>query len=77
MVVSASGHCASERTARWNQAALCTRLPPKHARRGNLYVLEADLEELVNVVGDRPEIAGELSSVLREHIERMSIRSKG
>ena len=42
-----------------------------------LYDLEADPEELTNVVGQHPDVAKELSRRLDDHIERMKPLTNG
>jgi len=69
-VVTAFGNHASIRTHKWNYVQ-----PWKKGRRGGsgryeLYDLEADPQELTNVLDQHPDVGRELAAQLAEHLRR-------
>ncbi|MBM3498193.1 MAG: hypothetical protein FJX74_05935 [Armatimonadetes bacterium] len=76
-VVTAFGHYASLRTARWNYVRPWTPLPGDRRGRQDLYDLEADPEELTNVLADHREVAVELDTLLTDHIRTHAPLTRG
>ena len=76
-IVTAFGHYASVRTARWNCVTPWAELPTRHSPRHDLYDLEDDPEELTNVVDDHPNVVKELSDWLSAHIEKLGSQVQG
>ncbi len=72
VIVTAFGHYASVRTAKWNYIRPWTELPPDRKPTHELYDLEADPEELTNVLADHRDVAAELSDHLATHIAEMA-----
>ena len=69
-IISAFGHHASVRNRRWNYIAPWTGVPEARGPgRRELYDLEADPEELTNVIAGHPEIAAEMQAWLEAYIE--------
>ena len=77
MIVTAFGHYASLRTARWNYVRPWIELPSDRRPRHDLYDLEADPRELANVLPDHREEAGDLDGLLANHIRRHVPVTKG
>jgi len=72
-VVSAFGFCASFRTARWNYVRPWHKTPEVPLERAEqLYDLEADPQELTNVVADHRDVAAELGRRLEAHIKNFA-----
>ena len=74
-ILSAFGHYASVRTARWNYIAPWAKVPGN--ARVELYDLAADPEELTNVIDAHPDVARQLDSWLRETIRSQSDETSG
>ena len=80
-VVSAFCHYACIRTARWNYIRPWTQWPgalswskalKDEPTREELYDLEADPQELTNVIADRRDVAADLARRLEDHIKRFA-----
>jgi arylsulfatase A-like enzyme len=76
-IVTAFGHYASVRTAKWNYVRPWIALPTDRRPRHDLYDLEGDPQELTNLVADRADVAGELDEFLTDHIRRHIPVTKG
>lgn len=76
-VVSAYGRYASIRTAKWNLVRPWTKLPEAEKPHAQLYDLEADPEELTNVIARQAAVAEGLSRRLEEHIARFAPLTTG
>jgi len=69
-IISAFGHHASVRNRRWNYIAPWTQMPEARGPgRRELYDLEADPEELTNVIAEHPETAAEMQAWLETYLE--------
>ena len=71
-VVSAFCHYACIRTGQWNHVRPWTTWHLDEPDREELYDLEADPQELVNVIADHRDVANGLSRRLEEHIKRFA-----
>jgi arylsulfatase A-like enzyme len=71
-IITAFGWHASVRNSRWNYVAPWTEVPEggPHYARVELYDLQADPEELVNVIDEHPEVAAEMQQWLESYIEK-------
>jgi len=76
-IVTAFGHYASVRTGKWNYVRPWTELPGDRRPRHDLYDLEADPEELTNVLDDHRDVAAELDAFLADHIEQHAPITRG
>jgi arylsulfatase A-like enzyme len=76
-VVSAFGQYACIRTRKWNFIMPWTALPEGQKPVVQLFDLEADPEELTNVMARHRSVAEELSARLREHIARFAPLATG
>lgn len=76
-IVTAFGHYASVRTGKWNYVRPWTALPQDRRGRQDLYDLEADPQELTNVVADLPEVVAELDAHLAEHLRLHAPLTRG
>jgi arylsulfatase A-like enzyme len=76
-IVTAFGHYASLRSAKWNYVRPWIDLPADRRPRQGLYDLEADPEELTNVVADHTDRVRELDDLLADHIRRHIPITKG
>ncbi len=70
-IITCFGWHASVRNQRWNYVAPWTEVPEggAHAPRKELYDLEADPEELENVIDEHPEVAAEMEAWLEDYVE--------
>jgi arylsulfatase A-like enzyme len=69
-VVSAFGPYACIRTREWNYVCPWAALPQGATPRIELYDLEADPQELNNVVADHRAVAGDLAARLEAHMRK-------
>jgi arylsulfatase A-like enzyme len=76
-IVTAFGHYASVRTGKWNYVRPWTALPQDRRGRQDLYDLEADPQELTNIVADLPEVVAELDAHLAEHLRLHAPLTRG
>ena len=76
-IVTAFGHYASVRTHKWNYITPWTELPKGRTPRHELYDLEADPKEMMNVMSDHPQVVEALSDFLADHIETYGPRVQG
>ncbi|MEA3400841.1 MAG: sulfatase [Armatimonadota bacterium] len=67
-IISAFGFHASVRNRRWNYVAPWTEVPEGRAARRELYDLQEDPEELVNVIDEHPEVAEEMQDWLERYV---------
>ncbi len=68
-VVTAFGRFACVRNGKWNYVTAWMEPPKGQKRRPELYDLEAEPEELTNVIGDHQDEAKELHAYLADHIK--------
>ena len=76
-IFSPFGRYASVRTRRWNYVIPWAPLPEGRRARHELYDLEADPEELVNVLDRHPDVAEELRVALNEKIAARGADTRG
>jgi arylsulfatase A-like enzyme len=76
-VVTAFGRYACVRTAKWNYVAPWMEAAKGHKQHPELYDLEADPEELTNVLADHKAEAQELHERLTEHIKQYAPITQG
>jgi len=77
-VVGGFGDCAFVRTAKWNYVRTWAEAIRSNATLAEeLYDLEADPEELANVVADHPDVAADLARRLEEHIRQYAPLTQG
>ena len=76
-VVSAFGPYACIRTRRWNYVCPWTALPKGATPRIDLYDLDADPQELTNVVADHPDVAADLAGRLEAHMRKHAPLTQG
>jgi arylsulfatase A-like enzyme len=76
-IVTAFGHFACVRTKKWNYVTPWTQLPEYRQVRHELYDLEADPEELTNVLDKHPDVARGLRERLTAHIKDMAPLTDG
>ena len=70
--VSAFGPYACIRTRRWNYICPWTALPKGAAPTFALYDLDADPQELTNVIDDHPDVARDMAARLEAHIRKFA-----
>ena len=75
--VSAFGSYACIRTRKWNYVCPWTPLRKGAKPRIELYDLEADPEELTNVVADHPDVARGLADRLEAHMRKLAPKTDG
>ncbi|MFW6107513.1 MAG: sulfatase [bacterium] len=75
--VSAFGPYACLRTRTWSYVCPWTELPPGARPRIELYDLEADPQELTDVLADHPDVAAELADRLEAHMRRFAPKTTG
>jgi len=76
-VLSGFGRYACYRTNKWNYVRPWCELGPNVRPKEELYDLEADPEELRNVIGDHHDVAKELSAGMEKHIKTFAPLTKG
>ena len=76
-VVSAFGRFACVRTGKWNYVTPWMDLPEAQRKGPELYDLEADPEELTNIVADHTNEAQELHGYLADHIREYAPITQG
>ena len=83
-VVTAFGNYASVRTRDWNYQTPWVKqnwevMPPQHQKMAapELYNLNADPDELINVVGDHADVAAEYHEMLLAYIEKNRGNTRG
>jgi len=76
-IVSGFGHFASVRTRKWNYVTPWTELPEGREPRHELYDLDADPEELTNVIDRHPDVVQRLREHLSAHIRAMAPLTDG
>ena len=76
-IVIGFGHFASVRTRQWNYITPWTELPEARQPRHELYDLEADPQELTNVIDQHADVAQRLRQHLRDHMAAMAPATEG
>ncbi|MBM4050574.1 MAG: hypothetical protein FJ279_36220 [Planctomycetes bacterium] len=76
-IVTAFGRFASVRTRKWNYVTNWAALPQGHRGRVELYDLEADPKELVNIIGQHSDVAAELDAFLKAYVREHAAETRG
>jgi arylsulfatase A-like enzyme len=76
-VIQSFGQYACVRTAKWNYVGPWAPMPAGAPVREDLYDLEADPQELTNVIGDHLGVAGEFAEALREYTRAHGAETAG
>jgi len=76
-IITAFHHHASVRTAKWNYVAPWVELKGDFKGRFELYDLEADPQELTNVIEEHPDVARELDEYLKNYVKDHADETKG
>lgn len=78
-IITAFGWHASVRNSKWNYIAPYTDTPANRPAAGSpeLYDLESDPEELVNVIEDHPEVAAEMQAWMDDYMAEHQSETTG